>query len=126
MLRPQTGELLALVGGRDYRTSQFDRCSQARRQPGSVFKPFVYIAALEPRDALPAITLASTLDDTPLEISSPDGPWRPKNFDGEFHGRVGVREAIERSLNVATVRLALAVGPRNVVDVAERLDRGHD
>ena len=121
VVRPQTGELLALVGGRDYRDSQFDRCSQARRQPGSVFKPFVYIAALEPRDAIPAITLASTLDDTPLEISTPDGPWRPKNFDGEFHGRVGVREAIERSMNVATVRLARDVGLRNVVDVAQRL-----
>jgi penicillin-binding protein 1B len=121
VLRPQTGELLALVGGRDYRHSQFDRCSQARRQPGSVFKPFVYIAGLEPRDALPAITLASTLDDTPLEIATPDGPWRPKNFDNEFHGRVGVREAIERSLNVATVRLARDVGLRNVVDVAQRL-----
>ena len=121
VMRPQTGELLALVGGRDYGKSQFDRCSQARRQPGSVFKPFVYIAGLEPRDALPTITLASFLDDSPLEISTPAGPWRPKNFDGQFHDRVTVREAIERSLNVATVRLAQEVGLRNVVDVAERL-----
>jgi penicillin-binding protein 1B len=121
-LRPQTGEILALVGGRDYRSSQFDRCSQARRQPGSVFKPFVYIAALEPRgDGRPAITLASTLDDSPLEIATPDGPWRPHNFDNEFHDQVGVREALERSLNVATVRLARDVGLRNVVDVAQRL-----
>jgi penicillin-binding protein 1B len=121
-LRPQTGEVLALVGGRDYRASQFDRCSQARRQPGSVFKPFVYIAALEPRgSARPAITLASTLDDSPLEISTPDGPWRPRNFDNEFHAQIGVREALERSLNVATVRLARDVGLRNVVDVAQRL-----
>ncbi len=121
VVRPQTGELLALVGGRDYRTSQFDRCSQARRQAGSVFKPFVYIAGLEQRDSLPTITLASVLDDSPLEITTPSGPWRPKNFDGEFHDRVGVREAIERSLNVATVRLGQAVGMRNVVDVAQRL-----
>ena len=121
VLRPQTGELLALVGGRDYRVSQFDRCSQARRQPGSVFKPFVYIAALEPRDGEPVITLASVLDDSPLEVKTRDGPWRPRNYDGEFHDRVGVREAIERSLNVATVRLALEVGPPRVVDVAQRL-----
>jgi penicillin-binding protein 1B len=121
VLRPQTGELLALVGGRDYRDSQFDRCSQGRRQPGSVFKPFVYIAGLEEREGLPVITLASTLDDTPLEVATPSGPWRPKNFDNEFHGRVGVREAIERSMNVATVRLARDVGLRNVVDVAQRL-----
>jgi penicillin-binding protein 1B len=120
-MRPQTGELLALVGGRDYGVSQFDRCSQARRQPGSVFKPFVYIAALEPRDAVPTITLASFLDDSPLVVDTPSGPWSPRNFDGKFHERVGVREAIERSLNVATVRLASEVGLRHVVEVARRL-----
>ena len=120
-VRPQTGELLALVGGRDYRVSQFDRCSQARRQPGSVFKPFVYIAGLEPRGGPPRITLASLLDDSPLELPTPDGPWRPRNFDNEFHGSVGVREALERSLNVATVRLATEVGLSRVVDVAHRL-----
>ncbi len=121
VLRPQTGELLALVGGRDYRVSQFDRCSQARRQTGSVFKPFVYVAGLEPRAAGPVITLASVLDDSPLELSTPNGPWRPQNFDGKYHGRVGVREAIERSLNVATVRLAGEVGLNQVVEVAHRL-----
>jgi penicillin-binding protein 1B len=120
-IRPQTGEVIALVGGRDYRTTQFDRCTQARRQAGSVFKPFVYIAGLEPRDSYPVITLASTLDDSPLEVSTPSGPWRPKNFDNQFRDLVGVREAIERSLNVATVRLAQAVGVQNVVDVAQRL-----
>lgn len=120
-IRPQTGELLALVGGRDYRVSQFDRCSQARRQTGSVFKPFVYIAGLEPRGGHPTITLASRLHDEPLEIATPDGPWRPRNFDGEFHGEVGVREAIERSLNVATVRLAQEVGIERVVATARRL-----
>jgi penicillin-binding protein 1B len=120
-MRPQTGEVIALVGGRDYGSSQFDRCTLARRQPGSVFKPFVYIAGLEPRDELPTITLASVLDDSPLEISTPDGPWRPKNFDNQFHDLVTVREALERSLNVATVRLAQEVGMRNVVDVAQRL-----
>ncbi len=120
-MRPQTGELLALVGGRDYRVSQFDRCSQARRQPGSSFKPFVYIAALEPRDGVPRITLASVLDDSPIELKTPDGPWRPRNFDNEYHGLVNVREAIERSMNVATVRLATEVGLPRVVDVAHRL-----
>ena len=77
-MRPQTGELLALVGGRDYRVSQFDRCTQARRQTGSVFKPFVYIAALEPVRTAPAITLAELLDDSPFEIETPNGPWRPR------------------------------------------------
>ncbi len=121
VLRPQTGELLALVGGRDYGVSQFDRCSQARRQPGSVFKPFVYIAALEPRGGGPRITLASLLDDSPLSVDTREGKWRPRNFDGKFNGPVSVREALERSLNVPTVRLAIDVGPRQVVDVARRL-----
>jgi len=120
-MRPQTGELLVLVGGRDYRVSQFDRCSQARRQTGSVFKPFVYVAALEPRGGEPEVTLASFLEDEPLEISTPDGPWRPRNHDDAFHGRVPVREALEGSYNVATVRLALRVGVPRVVDVARRL-----
>jgi penicillin-binding protein 1B len=120
-IRPQTGELLALVGGRDYRHSQFDRCTQARRQVGSVFKPFVFVAALEPRRGSPTITLASRLDDSPFELRSPSGIWRPKNHDGEFHGEVGVRDAIEHSYNVATARLAQQVGVGRVVDVARRL-----
>jgi penicillin-binding protein 1B len=120
-LRPQTGELLALVGGRDYGRSQFDRCTQARRPTGSVFKPFVYIAALEPVGGEPAITLATLLDDSPLEIETPSGPWRPENYDHEFLGPVTVRQALERSLNVATARLAQDVGVRRVASVARRL-----
>ena len=120
-LRPRTGELLALVGGRDYRLSQFDRCTQARRQAGSVFKPFVFIAGLEPGVGGPTITLASRLDDSPLEIKTPGGPWRPRNYDGKFHDDVSVREALERSYNVATARLAQQVGLRNVIDVAKRM-----
>ncbi len=120
-LRPQTGEVLALVGGRDYRASQFDRCTQARRQAGSVFKPIVYVAALEPASGGPAITLASSLDDAPLRLPTPSGDWEPANYDGEFHGTVSVREALERSLNVATARLANEVGIGHVADVARRL-----
>ncbi|MDJ0850185.1 MAG: PBP1A family penicillin-binding protein [Myxococcota bacterium] len=120
-MRPQTGEILALVGGRDYRVSQFDRCTQARRQTGSVFKPFVYIAALEPRESGPTLTLASFVDDSPLEVDTPSGPWQPRNFDRAFHGVVPVREALERSFNVATARVALEVGLDRVIDVARRL-----
>jgi penicillin-binding protein 1B len=120
-LRPQTGELLALVGGRDYGQSQFDRCTQARRPTGSVFKPFVYLAALEPVGGEPVITLASLLDDSPLEIETPSGPWKPENYDHEFRGSVSVRQALERSLNVATARLAQDVGVRRVASMARRL-----
>jgi penicillin-binding protein 1B len=120
-LRPQTGEVLALVGGRDYAKSQFDRCTQARRPAGSVFKPFVYAAALEPGAAGPSVTLATWLDDSPLEISTPSGLWRPKNFDREHHGFVPLREALERSYNVATVRLGQQVGIPRVAEMAQRL-----
>jgi len=120
-LRPQTGEILALVGGRSYGVSQFDRCTQARRPPGSAFKPFVYIAALEPRPSGPTITLASRLRDEPLRVETRTGPWEPQNFDHVFHGEVGVREALEQSLNVATARLAQRVGVDAVADVARRL-----
>jgi len=120
-IRPQTGEIVALVGGRDYQLSQFNRCTQARRPAGSAFKPFVYIAALEPRAGGPAITLASFLDDSPLEIATPSGPWKPRNFDRKFHGTVSVREALERSFNVATARLAQEIGIGRVVDVARRM-----
>jgi penicillin-binding protein 1B len=120
VVRPQTGEIVALVGGRDYRESQYDRCTQARRQTGSVFKPFVYIAALEPESG-PVITLASILDDSPLEVHTPSGPWRPENYNSEFNGRVTVRRALERSLNVATARLAQEVGLPRVADVARRM-----
>jgi penicillin-binding protein 1B len=121
-LRPRTGELVALVGGRDYRISQFDRCVQAKRQSGSVFKPFVYIAALQPvGDEPPTITLGSFLDDSPLSVETRKGPWTPRNYDGEFHDTVGVREALERSLNVATARLAQNVGIERVRRVAKDL-----
>ena len=125
-LRPQTGEVLALVGGRDYGRSQFDRCSQARRPVGSVFKPIVYLAALEAGstaapDSAPLITLGSFLEDVPFSISTGAGQWSPKNYDRRFRGRVGVRYALEHSLNVATARLALDIGIDRVVALARRL-----
>jgi len=120
-LRPQTGEVIALVGGRDYALSQFDRCTQAKRQTGSAFKPFVYTAALEPGPAGPIATLATVVDDSPLEVRTPSGPWRPENFDHEFHGWVPLRDAIEHSYNAATARLALQVGIPRVIDLARRL-----
>jgi penicillin-binding protein 1B len=120
-LRPQTGEVLALVGGRSYSKSQFDRCVQARRPAGSIFKPFVFAAALEPRAGRPAVTLAQHLDDRPLSVETPTGPWQPANYDHEFHGDVTVREALERSLNVATARLGQEIGIDRVSRMARRL-----
>lgn len=120
-LRPQTGEVLALVGGRSYAESQFDRCTQARRPAGSVFKPFVYVAALEPAGGSPHITLASRLSDAPLRVETVSGPWEPRNFDRKFHGTVPVRTALERSYNVAAARLGQEVGIARIAEVAHRL-----
>ena len=120
-MRPQTGEILALVGGRDYGTSQFNRCTQARRQAGSVFKPIVYVAALD-RSSGPTVTLASLLDDQPFEVPvAGEEPWRPQNFDHEYRGLVTVREALERSLNVPAARLGQEVGIDRVVAMAHTL-----
>lgn len=121
-LRPQTGQVLALVGGRDYGDSQFDRCTQARRPAGSVFKPFVYAAALEPGPGGPLLTLADHLEDEALEISLKEGGvWRPRNFDREFHGRVPMRRALEKSYNAAAAGLGQRIGIDRVAEMARDL-----
>lgn len=119
-MRPQTGEILAMVGGRDYSKSQFNRCTMAHRQAGSAFKPVVYAAALSPESG-PLVTLASRVDDAPLQIETPDGLWAPRNYDDEFRGPVSVREALERSLNVPAARIGQALGIGEVVEMARRL-----
>ncbi len=119
-MRPQTGEILAMVGGRDYATSQWNRCTRARRQVGSVFKPIVYTAALAPQSG-PLLTLASTVLDEPLEVETHDGSWEPVNYDKKFRGPVLVRDALERSLNVPAARIGQAIGIGKVVEMARRL-----
>ncbi len=106
------GEVLALVGGRDYKASQYDRATQAKRQPGSAFKLFAYWAALG-QGASPA----SPVEDTPLTL----GDWSPENYDGRYAGTIPLREAFARSSNVAAVRLVDQVGPRAVIDAAREL-----
>jgi penicillin-binding protein 1B len=119
---PRNGEVLAMVGGRDYGASQFNRATVALRQPGSAFKPVVALAALERREGHdPAFTLASVVADEPLRISTSRGPWEPGNYDGQFRGRVTVREAMEQSLNVPFARIGLAIGPERIVATARRL-----
>jgi penicillin-binding protein 1B len=120
-LAPRTGEILALVGGRDYGKSQFNRASQAHRQPGSVFKPIVLLTAVGRGSGSPAFTLVSKLEDEPLSYVQPNGVWEPVNYDGEYRGEVTVREAIEQSLNVPIARLGLAVGPDKVVETARKM-----
>ena len=117
-IEPETGYIRAMVGGRDYDVSQFNRAVQARRQPGSVFKPFVYCAAYEARIATPA----DTIDDSPWALKTPAGVWAPKNYTGRFYGRVTLRKALERSINVATAKFFYyKVGARRVINLARRM-----
>jgi penicillin-binding protein 1B len=119
---PRSGEVLAMVGGREYGLSQFNRATDARRQPGSAFKPVVALAALGPSDGkTPAFTLASVIDDEPLRVRTPQGPWEPANYDRAFRGPVTFRQAMELSLNVPFARIGLAVGPERIVATARRL-----
>jgi penicillin-binding protein 1B len=120
-LDPTTGRILALVGGRDYLASQFNRAVSAHRQHGSAFKPFVYSAALAPRGSGRGFTAASFLDDSPLTLTVNGAPWSPRNYQDKYLGRVTVREALEQSLNAATVRLAQDVGLPAIIERAHAL-----
>jgi penicillin-binding protein 1B len=120
-IAPATGEIRALVGGTDYGRSPFNRATRARRQPGSLFKPFVYLAAFEAEreGAGPALTPASLVSDEPISIRTGAETWSPRNLDRRFHGQVTVRQALEESLNVPAVRVAQEVGLARVVRVAQ-------
>ena len=107
-----TGAVRALVGGKDYGQSQFNRATQAKRQPGSAFKMFVYLAALE-SGLLPDDRFV----DAPISI----GAWAPDNFNDRYYGDVTMREAVARSLNSVAVQAAERVGPKRVATVAQRL-----
>lgn len=115
---PSTGELRALVGGRDYQASQFDRAVLAHRQPGSAFKPFVYATALVPHGDKPRFTAASFVEDSPIELTVDGRQWSPRNYHDRYEGRVTVRRALEASLNAATVRVAEGVGLPTIIDTA--------
>lgn len=112
---PHTGRVLALVGGFSYAQSEFNRATQAMRQPGSSFKPFVYSAALDS-----GYTPASVVMDAPVEFTSGGQVWRPQNDGGSFVGPATLRFGIEHSRNLMTVRLANDMGMNLVAEYAER------
>jgi penicillin-binding protein 1A len=112
-----TGAIRALVGGRDYEDSQFDRAISARRQPGSAFKPFVYLTALEH-----GLTPDTVREDGPINVRG----WQPENSTRKYFGPVNLTTALALSLNTVAVRLGLEVGPRAVVQTAHRLGIASD
>ncbi|MEW5852792.1 MAG: PBP1A family penicillin-binding protein [Myxococcota bacterium] len=119
VLQPATGRVLAMVGGRSYATSQFNRVTRAERQPGSVLKPLVVMAALEHKGK--ELGPSTVLLDEPITVESHGKAWKPVNNDHTFHGQVTLREVLEQSINVPTVKLAQDVGVQRVVDLLHKL-----
>ena len=117
VLDPHTGRVLSMVGGYSFKRSQFNRAVQAKRQPGSSFKPFVYLAALDE-----GFTPSSLILDAPLvmEQGNGQGKWKPKNYSKRFYGPTTLRVGIEKSRNLMTVRLAKAIGIDKVVEYAKK------
>ncbi|MDP7191448.1 MAG: penicillin-binding protein 1A [Alphaproteobacteria bacterium] len=116
-LDPHTGRVLAMSGGYDFSTSEFNRVTQAKRQPGSAFKPFVYLAALAQ-----GFTPSTLVLDAPFVIDQGQGlgKWKPANYTEKFYGPIPMRTGIEKSRNLVTVRLAQTIGMDKVMDYAQR------
>lgn len=123
-MKAQTGEVLAMVGGVDFDKSQFNRSIQALRQPGSSYKPIIYAAALEN-----GYTPAHIIIDSPEALSGADDSsvWKPKNYDGEFQGAITFRRSLEQSRNVPTIKMAMDIGVKKIIDFSERvgMDASH-
>jgi len=116
-LDPKTGRIFALVGGWDYQQSQFDRATQAKRQPGSAIKPFVYVTALEGN-----YTPSSVVEDAPIELDQGPGlpKWTPANYEGSYVGSTTLRQALVHSRNLATARLATLIGLPAIAKTVEK------
>ena len=114
----RTGHIKAMVGGSDFWKNQFNRATQAARQPGSAFKPFVYITAIED-----GMTAEGRINDSPISFAGAvkGQRWSPRNYGGKYYGSVTLRKALAKSLNCATIRLAAYVGVDNIIEMAKRL-----
>lgn len=116
-LDPRTGNVLSMVGGRDFEDSEYNRAVQAARQAGSGFKPFVYTAAVA--SGIPA---SEVIYDTPIEYPQPDGTiWSPRNFTGRFLGPITMRDALTASVNIVAVKIGQTVGIETVAQYAHRM-----
>jgi penicillin-binding protein 1A len=117
-VRPQDGAVLSLVGGWSFERNKFNHVTQAQRQPGSAFKPFIYSAALEK-----GFTPATIVNDAPFFVPAAQTgseDWEPKNYDGKFDGPMRIRAALARSKNLVTVRVLQAIGPQYAQDYITR------
>jgi penicillin-binding protein 1A len=116
-----TGAIKVCTGGRDYNESKFNRALQARRQPGSAFKPFVYTVAIDSN-----FTPASVIMDQPITLETPEGLWRPENYDRKFYGPVSLRHALNRSINLVAIQVLLEVGVYNVINYVRKAGLQHE
>ena len=123
VMDPHTGRVLAIQGGWDYQGSEFNRATQAKRQPGSAFKPFIYLTALES-----GMTPATIVMDSPVSFSQGPGLplWRPQNYSREYYGPTTLRVGVEKSRNVMTVRLADKIGMESIAATAKRFNIDND
>jgi len=123
---PRTGEILALVGGRSYNQSQFNRAVHARRQPGSTFKPFVYLAAFEQAadDGRADLTPATMVWDEPTSWTYDQGEWAPRNYEDSYDGHITLRRALALSRNIATIKIAEQTGFEKVAALWRRTRLG--
>ena len=113
----RTGDIIALVGGKDFRKWKFNRAVQAQRQPGSTFKPFVYVAAIAE-----GMHTSDILYDTPIALTIPGSDvWSPQNYDGEFLGAMTMRKGLAMSRNMIAIKLLQQVGPEKVIDYAKKM-----
>jgi penicillin-binding protein 1B len=123
---PRTGEILAMVGGRSYNQSQYNRAVNARRQPGSVFKPFVYLAAFEhaKEEGRTDVTPATIVVDEPTSFTFNEQTWTPQNYENEYDGPITLRRALAMSRNIATIKVAESTGYDTVAALWKRIGAG--
>ena len=113
---PRFGYIKTMVGGKDFLDNQFNRTTQAKRQPGSSFKPFLYLAALEK-----GFSPGSIIDDKPVTFNTTEGPYSPQNYSQKYKGKLSMRKALERSINIVAIKLNYLIGPKNTARVAKSL-----
>ena len=115
-LDPQTGYILAMQGGSDFLKNEFNRTTQAKRQPGSAFKPFIYLTALQK-----GFSPGTFVEDSPVTFNTSEGPYAPNNYSQTYAGWIPLRKALERSINVISIKLNYLIGPQHMVEVAKQI-----
>lgn len=113
---PRSGYIKSMVGGKEFLGNQFNRTTQAMRQPGSAFKPFIYLAALEE-----GFSPGSIIDDSPVTFNTVMGPYSPGNYNQKYAGKLSIRKALEKSINVVAIKLNSLVGPEKSVKISKKM-----